>query len=154
LCTPCPVFGSGSFDINPGTVRTNIAPKVRDLGAELNLPVIDLQVRLTNSAWFPDTVHPDSQGMTAMAAVMFEGLAGGPPNETPPQLTMERTSSTRVILSWPAKWGGLVPETTTTLITNRWTVIEIALPYSDGTTIRQTNIIASSSLRLFELARP
>jgi acyl-CoA thioesterase-1 len=154
LCAPCPVYGAGAYDINPGVVRTNIAPAVRALAAELSLPLIDLNVRMTNATWFPDTVHPDSKGMTAMAAVMFEGLAGGLPNEPAPELTMQRTSSTRIILSWPAKWGALMPQTTTTLTTNRWTVIETALPYSDGTTIRQTNIIASTSVRLFQLARP
>jgi acyl-CoA thioesterase-1 len=154
LCSPCPVYGSGAYDINPGVVRTNIAPAVRALASELGLPLIDLQARMTNSTWFPDTVHPDSKGMTAMAAVMFEGLAGGPPDEAPPALDMQRTSLTRFILSWPAKWGGLVPETTTTLFTNRWSVIEASLPYTDGTTIRQTNLLASPTLRLFQLARP
>lgn len=154
LCTPCPVYGNGAYDINPGVVRTNIAPAVRALAAELSLPLIDLNVRMTNSVWFPDTVHPDSKGMTAMAAVMFEGLAGGLPNESAPELVMDRTSSTRIILSWPAKWGGLIPETTTTLTANRWSVMEIALPYSDETTIRQTNSIVSAAVRAFQLARP
>ena len=76
LCTPCPVFGNGNFSINPGIVRTNIAPLVRDLAAELTLPVIDLHRRMTNSTWFPDTVHPNTRGMAAMAAVMFESLFG------------------------------------------------------------------------------
>src|SRR2546423_745224 len=62
LCAPCPVFGAGAYDISPGVVRTNIAPAVRDLAAELSLPLIDLQARMTNAAWFPDTVHPNSKG--------------------------------------------------------------------------------------------
>jgi len=33
LCTPSPVFGTGAFDIKPGTVETNIVPLVRELTA-------------------------------------------------------------------------------------------------------------------------
>ena len=37
LCTPCPVYGNGLFGINPGVVKTNIAPLVRELAARLSL---------------------------------------------------------------------------------------------------------------------
>ena len=77
VCTPCPVYGSGAFDIRPGAVATNIAPTVRDLAARLGLQVIDLHTRLAgHPEWFPDTVHPNSKGMTAMAAMVYGTLTG------------------------------------------------------------------------------
>jgi acyl-CoA thioesterase I len=156
LCAPCPVFGNGAFDIVPGVVRTNIAPAVRSLAAELSLPLIDLHSRMTNAAWFPDTVHPDSTGYAVMAAVMFENVTGGLPAEEPPTLAMRRETSTRVVLSWPAKWGALVPQTTLLLRTNGapWTILQAAQPYSDGVTLRQTNIVGGLVQRYFQLARP
>jgi acyl-CoA thioesterase I len=156
LCTPCPVYGAGAYDINPGTIRTNIVPKVRDLATELTLQLIDLNARMTNSLWFPDTVHPNSKGMAAMAAVMFENLAGGLPQEPPPVLIMERVTATKIILSWPAQWGALVPEMATVFPTNRnrWSILETVVPSRDGTMLRQTNSFANVPLRLFQLSRP
>ena len=153
LCTPCPVFGAGAFDINPGVVRTNIAPKIRDLAMELDLPVIDLHTRMTNSAWFPDTVHPNAAGMAVMNAVMFENLFGTP-NESRPGLNFERLSATRAVISWPAKWGLLVSLVTTQLrdTNTPWTLIDTAIPYGDGETIRQTNTV-SGPIRFFQLKR-
>ena len=90
-----------------------------------------------------------------MASVVFETLSGGLPNETPPSLVMQRVSAGRVILSWPAKWGGLVPETANPLLSTNtaWSIIESGIPTSDGTTIRQTNSFGAGA-RYFQLARP
>jgi acyl-CoA thioesterase-1 len=155
ICTPCPVFGSGAFDINPGVVRTNIAPAVRSIANELSLSLIDLQIRLTNSAWFPDTVHPDTRGAAAMAAVMFENVSGGIPPGEPPTIILDRTSATRIILSWPTNWGSLVLQMAISQTNaNRWNVLTTAIPGNDGAMIRQTNILANSAQRYFQLARP
>jgi acyl-CoA thioesterase I len=155
VCTPCPVFGSGAFDINPGTVRTNIAPAVRSVAAELSLPLIDLHARLTNSSWFPDTVHPDTRGAATMAAVMFENLSGGLPLGDGPTLLMERTSSTRIILSWPTNWAALTPQLAVSLTaSNRWSILASGIPGNDGAMIRQTNSIPIGSQRYFQLSRP
>jgi lysophospholipase L1-like esterase len=157
LCAPCPVFRQGAFNISPSVIATNIAPAVRALAAELGRPLIDLHARMTNAAWFPDTVHPNGKGAAAMAAVMFEGLAGGLPQEAAPELEMARVSASRVILSWPAKWGGLVPETATALGTNAaaaWTIQETSPPVSDGVVTRQTNTLGNNVQRWFRLARP
>jgi acyl-CoA thioesterase I len=156
VCTPCPVFGSGNFDINPGTVRTNIAPRVRQIAEELTLPLIDLQLRMTNSVWFPDTVHPDATGMTVMAAVMFEAITGGLPNQEAPSIKIERPLPGRIILSWPAQWGALVPRMANVVTTNvnSWSILQTYIPWSDGTTIRQTNLLPNTSQRFFRLARP
>jgi len=154
LCSPCPVFGAGSFNIDPGTVRTNIAPTVRGLAAELSLPLIDLQARMTNAVWFPDTVHPDTKGMMAMTAVMHEGLFPTG-SEVPPTLEFRRLSASSVVLSWPQRWGSFYPQYATLLKdTNMiWIMIESTPPIGDGTTIRQTNV-AGGPLRIYQLRRP
>jgi len=146
VCTPCPVYGNGAYSIRPGIVASSIAPQVRDIAQRLSLDLIDLHTRMAgHSAWFPDTVHPNSKGMAAMAAVMYSALAGGPPVEEPPSAAIRRASTAGVELSWPAPWGGLVLESTTALkATNTvWTVVDSAVPYGDGAWIRQTNSSAA-----------
>lgn len=153
LCTPCPVFGDGAYDIVPGIVQTNIAPLVRGLAAELNLPLIDLQARLTNSIWFPDKVHPDTRGSAAMAAVMFESLIG-PATNGDATITAQRVGSSRFAVRWPAAFGNMVVQYATELNPTNivWTVTD-AISYSDGETLSQTNN-AFGSIRFYEVRRP
>jgi lysophospholipase L1-like esterase len=154
-CTPCPVYGIGAYDIRPGTVATNIAPTVREIASQMMLQVIDLNTRLAGHAdWFPDTVHPNSKGMTAMAAVVYSSLLGGPPAEPHPSVEVRRTSANRVVLSWPAAWGGLIPQATAALrgTNTTWSVAEQVI-YLDGATVRQTNSF-SGSARLYRLWQP
>jgi len=156
VCTPCPVYGNGAYDIKPGIVATNIAPEVEDIAQRLDLDLIDLQTRLAgHSELFPDTVHPNSKGMVAMSAIMFNALVGGPPAGDPPAAIIRRVSTTKVELSWPAAWGGLVPQSTTALKSSNsvWTIVETTLPYGDGDWVRQTNSSAGSP-RFFRLWRP
>ncbi|HEV8542523.1 MAG TPA: GDSL-type esterase/lipase family protein, partial [Verrucomicrobiae bacterium] len=156
LCTPCPVYGAGNYDIRPGVVATNIVPLVHDLSGRLALDLIDLQTRLTNhSDWFPDTVHPNSKGMAAMAAIIFDELAGGPPKEDPPPVTLRRIPGTRVELSWPAHWAGLVPQSAgpLTATNTRWTIIDQAYPFNEGASLRLTNSAAGQP-KFFRLWRP
>jgi hypothetical protein len=122
----------------------------------LNLDLIDLHVRLNGHPdLFPDTVHPNSKGMVAMAAVIFDGLAGGAPTDLPPPALIKRISATRIELSWPAHWGGLVPQTTQTLKTSNtvWTLVDVAIPFSDGNWIRQTNV-STGAPRFYRLWQP
>jgi lysophospholipase L1-like esterase len=153
LCTPCPVYGSGNFDIVPGTVKTNIVPLVRSIALELNAPLIDLNGRMTNGTWFPDTVHPSTQGAAVMAAVMFENLFG-PPDGPPPKVSFQRLSATQGVVSWPAAWGSLVAQFGSLLrnANTPWILIP-TVPYGDGQTIRQTNALAGT-MRFYELKRP
>src|SRR5207244_423133 len=116
VCTPCPVYGSGAYTIRPSVVASNIAPLIRDIAGRLGLGLIDLHTRMGgHSAWFPDTVHPNSKGMAAMAALIYSALAGGPPAEAPPPVAIRQVSTARVEVRWPARWGGLVPQSTTAL---------------------------------------
>ena len=155
LSTPCPVFGSGVYSISPGIVRTNIAPAVRDLGAQLGLEVLDLQVLLAgHQEWFPDTVHPNSKGTTVMAALIRSALLGGPPTGSPPPLDLALAVNNRAVLEWPTDWAGLVLQSTTAIrATNTlWTVVE-QVAFNDGAAVRVTNPI-SGILRLYRLWQP
>jgi acyl-CoA thioesterase-1 len=155
LCTPCPVFGAGAYDISPDVVRTNIAPTVRELAGELLLPLIDLNSRMTNALWFPDTVHPDSKGAATMAAVIFEALTGGIPETPAPSVAMKWISQTKVVVTWPALWGALTSQARTSLfpVGSTWTVLD-GVPFRDGDLLRQTNSVSSVTQRYFRLARP
>lgn len=155
VCTPCPVYGAGAFDIKPGTVATNIAPELRDLAGRLGLGLIDLHTRLAgHPEWFPDTVHPNSKGMAAMAAVVYEALNGGPTPLPPPAIGLTRFPPNRVVLQWPAPFAGWIVQTATAFRpTNTvWTVVE-AIPTNDGTVVRQTNS-ATGTMRSYRLWQP
>jgi acyl-CoA thioesterase-1 len=155
VCTPCPVYGNGAYDIKPGTIATNIAPSLRDLASRQNLELIDLHARLAgHPEWFPDTVHPNSKGMTAMAAVVVSVLLGEAVGQTPPSLSVQRGPGTRVILSWPAAWRGVIPQFTSALRGSNtvWSVSEPVI-YLDGDMLHQTNSM-SGSARLYLLRQP
>ena len=156
LCTPCPVFHSGAYDISPTVVATNIAPIVRDLAGRLGLELVDLHSRLAgHSEWFPDNVHPNSKCMTVMAAVVWDTLAKQSTEEPGPSLALERLSpSSRLALAWRASGRGLVPQSTSKLAgTNTvWSVVETVI-YLDADAVRQTNTI-SGPIRVFQLWEP
>ncbi len=154
-CTPCPVYRSGAYSINPGIVATNIAPAVRDLADRLNLDLVDLHTRLDgHPEWFPDTVHPNSKGMSAMAAVICSALAGEPEDPTPPALELERLAARRFVLAWPANWRSVIVQSSATLpgSESSWTVVEAPIALS-GDTVRQTNNV-SGVARFYRLWKP
>lgn len=157
VCTPAPVFGRGAFDIQPGTVATNIAPAIRDLAARLGVELLDFQERLQGgSVWFPDTVHPNSKGTSVMAAMAFEalGFVQSPGEPPPPELLIAPISSRRVRLEWPAALGAWVVEARTAVGSTGVvsTVVEQAA-YSDGLRLRVTNS-AGTGNRFYRLWRP
>ncbi|NOS71421.1 MAG: sialate O-acetylesterase [Verrucomicrobia bacterium] len=79
VCTPPPVFGSGAFNINPGVVETNIAPLVRQLSLALDRELIDMNsIFAGHPELFPDTVHPNSDGATAMASLVYTAIVPEP----------------------------------------------------------------------------
>lgn len=156
LCTPCPVYASGAYDIRPGVIATNIVPMVRELSQRLSLPLIDLHTRLAgHSEWFPDTVHPNSRGMTAMAAIMFSALE---PEDAKPErvLTMRPLSPTRITLSWPSQWGSLVPQYANAIngTNSTWTVLDTAIPYSNSADLIQLTNASTGAPKFFRLWRP
>lgn len=153
LGTPPPVFRNGAFDIRPAVVADEIAPLVRQLAAVAGRELVDLHERLAGgTAWFPDTVHPDSRGTSAMAAIVWEKLTGTPVPE-PPTPQVDVISSTRIALSWPAEAAGWMVETTAALrgASARWQVAPTPV-FNDGVTLRQTN--TPGAVRFYRLVRP
>jgi hypothetical protein len=117
--------------------------------------LIDLHTRLAgHPEWFPDTVHPNSKGMAAMAGVVFEMLVGGPPPLPPPRIELTRLPPNRLVAQWPAPWAGWVVQSAPSLrLSNTaWTLVE-AVPASDGTVVRQTNTATGAS-RCYRLWQP
>jgi lysophospholipase L1-like esterase len=152
LCTPCPVYGTGAFDIRPAVVANEIAPMVRELGGRLGLEVVDVHVGMAgHREWFPDTVHPNTRGTTVLAALVRTTLVGGHLVEPPPPLEVTGLTSRRVELRWPTAWAGLVLQSSTALRdTNTvWTVVE-QLAVNDSSSVRVTNF-SSSAARFYRL---
>lgn len=155
VCTPCPVYNKGAFDISPSVIATNITPIIRDLAARLELDLIDLQTRLAgHGEWFPDTVHPNSKGMTAMTSVMYAGLMGITNAPQQELVSIERIGGNRTVLRWPADSRTLIPLSTTAIrgTNTTWTVSE-AVIYLDGDQVGQTNS-ASGSAKFYRLWQP
>ncbi|MBI3416938.1 MAG: hypothetical protein HY043_16730 [Verrucomicrobia bacterium] len=155
LCTPCPVFLNGAFDIKPGTVATNIAPAVRELSAAYGLQTLDLQIALAgHREWFPDTVHPDTKGTAVLAALFYVAIAGDHSGADAPSLSIERDLSNRAVLKWPTDWAGWVLQSTTAWRDSNtiWTVVQQPA-WNDNATVRVTNTI-SGTLKFHRLWNP
>lgn len=156
LCTPPPVFNDGAFAINPGIVATNISPIIRQLGSDLGLQVIDMQNLLAgHSEWFPDNVHPNSQGATVMAAIVYAALAGDTMNGTIPGVIINTKTNRNAILKWPTGGAGWVLQSTSNLNgTNAWLIASNSVAIgNDGTTLSFTNFMATPNA-LFRLWNP
>jgi lysophospholipase L1-like esterase len=76
VCTPVPAY-PGEMGINDDCIRTEVKPRVEEVGRELNLPVIDLYTSLSGKPeLFPDRVHPNEAGRRLMAEVIARVVAG------------------------------------------------------------------------------
>lgn len=154
LCTPAPVYRNGAFDIQPGTVATNIAPAVRDLAARLGLEVIDYHTRLAgHGEWFPDTVHPNTRGMAVMAAIANDSILRRTDPPPPITLVASRNAANRAVFHWPAAAAGMVLQAATVSTASTWTwTVADQIPASNGTTIGFTNTVTAA--RVFRLWQP
>lgn len=153
LGTPPPVFRNGAFDIRPAVVADEIAPRIRELAAAPGRELSDFHTRLAgHDEWFPDTVHPDSRGASAMAAVLWEIVAGASSGEAP-TLALTPTLNNRAVLEWPATGGGWVAQVSPSLggPQERWLVAPTPI-YRVGDALRQTN--SPGNLRYYRLFRP
>jgi acyl-CoA thioesterase-1 len=131
LCTPCPVYANGAYDIRPGIIATNIAPLVRQIAERHSLAVIELQIRMAGLAeLFPGTVHPKSGGMAVMAAVMFGALKPLPAMGSMPELSVKRIAAGRLAVTWPGVWGSFVAQSGSPLKSTKtsWAVFDTGFP--------------------------
>jgi lysophospholipase L1-like esterase len=154
ICTPPPVFNNGYAGINPGIVATNISPLIRELGTNLDIQVIDMQSLLAgHSEWFPDNVHPNSQGTAVMAAIFYTALLGDTMNGSIPSLGINTLANNNAALNWPAGGAGWVLQSTSALGgTNTW-IITTNSAVNNGTSALLTNSIAGQSA-MFRLWNP
>lgn len=76
LCLPSPSNDKNDYGIIGSTIKNEIIPLIRQIGIERNLPVIDLNTPLISKQveYFPDGVHPNTQGATAIAQLIKEAL--------------------------------------------------------------------------------
>ena len=156
ICTPPPCFGNNAPNINPGIVATNISPLIRQLGSDLGLQVIDMQTLLTgHGEWFPDNVHPNSQGAMVMAAIVYSALAGDTMNGAIPGVAINTLTNHNAILKWPAGGAGWVLQSTSNLSdTNAWMIASNSVAIgNDGTSLSFTNFMAAPNA-LFRLWNP
>jgi len=156
LVTPIPVRYDGLAGINNGVMATNIVPAVSNLAVRLGVGLINLYLPLsTNHAdWFYDNVHPSARGFTVIAGCIYTALQGGyPDGEMPLPLLTRDATATHTTLSWPAQWGGLVPEFTTRLWTNTIWYVETDPIILKGTTVCTTNY-SSSNYRFYRFRKP
>ena len=82
ICTPCPVVGAGSFDINNAGVVEEVG-WVKELAAELNVGLVDMNATFAGkSELLPDKVHPNAEGATLLAGTVYFALTGKVPTTT------------------------------------------------------------------------
>ena len=154
LATPAPVSRNGAFQINPGTVRTNIASLIRRMAAHPGRELVEFHDRLEgHPEWFPDTVHPNARGTAVMAAIAWQVVTGetGPAVADPPSPTP--LANGRLRIEWPAGFAGWVLVSTPALRepATVWTVADGTF-VNDGDRVRTTN--SPGLQRFYRLWRP
>ena len=76
ICLPPPVYES-RWGIEEATLVGQIAPVIRQVAGESNIPTIDLHLALGNRPeFFPDGVHPDARGAGMLAITVYTALKG------------------------------------------------------------------------------
>jgi len=102
ICTPCPVVGSGAFDISNAGIEEEVA-WVKELGAELNVGLIDMNAAFAGkSKLLPDKVHPNEEGAALLASAAYSALTGKEPPvpHTPDRLGWWREARFGMFIHW------------------------------------------------------
>ena len=75
LCTPPPLFGLFR-SVHQVALEREIVPKIRNVAALRQIPLVDLQTTLARSPeLFPDGCHPNAAGAKQIAEAVFQNLA-------------------------------------------------------------------------------
>jgi lysophospholipase L1-like esterase len=75
LCTPTPDFESAAADPNQSILERELLPRIRRVGSDLKLPIVDLYTPLRGRPeLFPDKFHPNEEGSKAIASLVFAAL--------------------------------------------------------------------------------
>ena len=80
LVKPPPVFSNGTTP-SAEYFRNNVIPTIEQAANQTNLPVIDLYSALANSSnFFPDGVHPNSDGAILIAKEIYKAITSQNPS--------------------------------------------------------------------------
>ena len=76
LCLPSPSTDNNGFSIKGSIIKNEVIPLIKEIGVQLNLTVIDLNTPLIakQTVYFPDGVHPNLEGATEIAKLIFKGI--------------------------------------------------------------------------------
>lgn len=70
VCLPVPAYGI-NFDINPGIIKNEIIPILRQVAREKNALTVDLYSTLSGRPdLFPDLIHPNAAGSAIIARTL------------------------------------------------------------------------------------
>lgn len=154
LCTPCPGYGAGAYSINPGVIHTNIVPAIHEISLDTGWPLIDVHnIMAGHPEWFPDLIHPNSAGATAMATGICASLVDPSGDDGLLTLHLRAAAPGRVHLSWPVDGLVFVLQECKhmDLTTNVWTVVDKPA-VNDGASISVSNL-SPGVLRFYRLRR-
>lgn len=76
ICLPVPAFPE-RWGISDAVIVKETIPKIREIAAKADVPVIDLYRALAGrKSLFPDLIHPNAQGAEIMAQTIYQTLTG------------------------------------------------------------------------------
>jgi lysophospholipase L1-like esterase len=74
IVTPPPIFKNDA-NLSTQFIPQNVIPNIEQVANNVNVSVIDVYTPLINhSEYFPDGVHPDSDGSKAIAKIVYDAL--------------------------------------------------------------------------------
>ena len=102
ICTPCPVVGSGAFQIKNACVTEEVG-WVKELAAELNVGLVDINAAFAGKPHLlPDKVHPNEEGATLLAGTVYSALTGKEPapKDTTDRMAWWREARFGMFIHW------------------------------------------------------
>lgn len=75
IVLPPPIFDSQAGKTSPEYLEQNVIPHIEQAANETNLPIIDVHSVLAGySNYFPDGIHPDSEGAKLIANEVYKAI--------------------------------------------------------------------------------
>ena len=68
------VLGIPWLGVHPDTMEEGVRPAIREIAAQMNLELIDLQDLFTDNQFYRDGVHPQRTGAQMMAEAIWSGM--------------------------------------------------------------------------------